>query len=165
MAKRIIDQHDKTWEDEVRALLGTSEGVISNEVLGLDIIYGTAERELCKSYCPNWKDIKNGRDQMANESLRSCLILRIALNILSMPQVQNIIIDEMDLPPDTRIITKKITHKELKASLEKLFHQQLSILGVEYDGGFPDRTVISKTDYVDIFDYYVDTDGNIQTTN
>jgi len=63
---------------------------------------------------------------------------------------------------DIILTAKKQTFDELKAALQTLFEQQLSFVGVEHTGDWPVRTLVGKSDTANVYDYYVDTNGEIQ---
>ena len=162
MNPRIIDPiNDTDYSEEVRTLLGVTSDELSNTVLKLDIILGMAERDIC-GYIDNWIDILNGSDAMAEEALRSCVIIKIALNIINMPATQNLLIDEIRLPNEITFISKKVGMDELKNSLQKLFEQQLALVGVEHTGNYPEKELIGATTSASFYDYYIDTSGAIQ---
>lgn len=162
MNPRIIDPiNDTNYPEEVRTLLGVTSDELTDTVLKLDIILGMAERMVC-GYVNNWKDILNGSDVMAEEALRSCIILKVALNIINMPATQNLLIDEARLPNEIAFISKKVGIDEIKKSLQKLFEQQLALVGVEHTGNYPEKEIIGASTSMTFYDYYIDTSGVIQ---
>jgi len=163
MSNYIIDPiNDTDYYTDVRDLLGITDDDLTNDALKSDIMLGAAERAICKIYVPNWQAVMTGSDQMAADALRSCVVIRVALNILNMPATQNLIEDKVQLI-DIIITAKKQTTDELKKLLGDLFMQQLSSVGVEHSGdGYPVRTLLGKSDSVSFYDYYVDTTGNVQ---
>jgi hypothetical protein len=159
---RIIDpDNDSDYFIEVRSLLGITSDDLSDAVLKSDIILGMAERVVCKVYVPNWIDILNGSNRFATEALRSCVIIRVCLNILNMPAVQNIMIDQIRLI-DIIIKSIKIDLNELKESLDKLFKEQLSFIGIDWSGDYPLLTAFELTDKVKLYDYEVNDSGALQ---
>lgn len=161
MNPRIIDPvNDTDYPEEVRVLLGVTSDELSDTVLKLDIILGMGERIVC-GYVTNWVDILNGSDIMAEEALRSCVIIKIALNIINMPATQNLLIDDVKLPNDISFISKKVGMNEVKNSLQKLFEQQLALVGVEHTGDYPEKDLIGATTSTNFYDYYIDTNGAI----
>ena len=162
MTNLIIDrENDSNYFTEVRTLLGVDTEELTDAVLKLDIILGAAERSVCKIYVPNWQDILNGNDPIEEQALRALVIIRVAMLILEQPQIQNMLIDTVRLI-DIIIEAKKITLAEIKAGLEKLFSEQLSIVGVERSTAWPKKTLIGLSDSANVFDYYVDTEGELQ---
>jgi|GEM_PF-3374733 len=163
MSNYIIDPvNDAAYYTEVRDLLGITEDDLTDASLKSDIILGAAERAICKIYAPNWQSVMTGNDQLAADALRSCVVIRVALNILNMPANQNIIMDQVRLI-DIILTAKKQTFDELRKALGDLFMQQLSFVGVVHPGtGYPNRTLIGKSASISVYDYYVDTNGNVQ---
>lgn len=163
MSNYIIDPvNDTAYYTDVRDLLGITDDDLTDTHLKSDIILGAAERAICKIYVPNWQTVMTGSDQIAADALRSCVIVRVALNILNMPASQNLIMDQVRLI-DIILTAKKQTFDELRKSLGDLFMQQLSFVGVEHSGdGYPNRTLIGKSDSISFYDYYVDTTGNVR---
>ena len=164
MANYIIDPvNDAEYYTEVRSLLGITVEILSDAVLKSDIFLGASERAICKVYVPNWQTVLTGSDQIAADALRSCVVIHVALNILNMPANQNIVFDKVQLI-DVILTAKKQTLKEVRDSLETLFNQQLSFVGVEHAGaGWPDRDIVGKSGSVSVYDYYVDTNGSIES--
>lgn len=163
MANYIIDPvNDTAYYTEVRDLLGITDDDLTNDTLKSDIFLGAAERMICKVFVPNWQAVMTGDDQLAADSLRSCVIIRVALNVLNMPANQNLIHDQFRLI-DMIVVAKKQTMDEIKLNLRFLFEQQLSFVGVERTDEWPDRTIVGKSDTVNVFDYIIDTRGNIET--
>ena len=163
MANYIIDPtNDTAYYTEVRDLLGITSDDLTDATLKSDIFLGAAERAVCKIHVPNWHSVMTGDDQIAADALRSCVIIRVALNILNMPANQNLIMDQIRLI-DIILTAKKQTFNELRNALQTILEQQLSFVGVVYSGdGWPDRTLIGKSDSISVFDYYVDTSGELQ---
>jgi len=162
MPNLIIDPvNDTDYPTQVRALLGVDSDELSTATLILDIVLGTAEREICSQYVPNWMSVLNGDDQIKADSLKASVIIKVALNLISMPAVQNILIDKVKFI-DTIVESKQIPIEEIRASLQSFFDKQLSMVGIVHDEEWPDRTIIGKSDTFDPYDYYVDLDGNIQ---
>ena len=163
MANYIIDSvNDSDYFTEVRDLLGITDDDLTDASLKSDIVLGAAERAVCKIYAPNWQSVMTGSDQIAADALRSCVVIRVALNILNMPANQNLIMDQVRLI-DIILTAKKQTFDELRKSLGDLFMQQLSLVGVEHPGdGYPNRTLVGKSASVSVYDYYVDTTGSVQ---
>jgi len=159
---RIIDpDNDSDYFIEVRNLLGITSDDLSDTILKSDIILGMAERVVCKIYVPNWTNILNGSDKFAVEALRSCVIIRVCLNILNMPAIQNIMIDQIRL---IDIIIESITVDldKLKESLDKLFKEQLSFIDIDWSGDYPFLTAFELTDKIKLYDYEVNDYGAIQ---
>jgi len=162
MSNYIIDPvNDSSYYTEVRDLLGITSDDLSDTTLKSDIFLGMAERMICKTYVPNWQNILDGSDGIAADALRSSVIIRVALNILEMPANKDLFLDQFQLI-DMIIKSNKQTLDQLKASLQKLFEQQLSFVGVEYTGGWPERTLLGKSTSANVFDYYIDTNNVIQ---
>ena len=162
MANYIIDPvNDTAYYTEVRDLLGVTTEDITDDTLKSDIILGVAERMIAKIYVPNWQDVLVGSDSIAADSLRSSVIVRVALNILGMPLNQNLLFDQVRLI-DVIIIAKKQTIKEITAALEALFEQQLSFTGVVRTTDWPARTLVGKSKTSILYDYRVDNQGAIQ---
>lgn len=163
MANYIIDPvNDTAYYTEVRDLLGITDDDLTDATLKSDIFLGAAERMICKVFVPNWQAVITGKDPIAADALRSSVVIKVALNVLYMPANQNLIQDQVRLI-DIIITAKKQPVDQLEESLQFLFEQQLSIVGVERTDGWPDRTVVGKSDTVNVFDYIIDTRGNIQT--
>lgn len=159
---RIIDpENDTNYPEEVRILLGVTSDELSDTTLKLDIMLGVAERMIC-DYIDNWVDILNGDSRSAEESLRACVIIQVALNIINMPAVQNLLIDEARLPNEIVFISKKVGINDLKASLQNMFEQQLAICGVTHSGDYPERKIVGASDSINYLDYYIDLQGAIQ---
>lgn len=162
MANYIIDPvNDSAYYTEVRDLLGVTSDDLSDTTLKSDIFLGAAERMICKIYVPNWQDIITGSDSIAADALRSSVVVRVAINVLNMPASQNLLLDQVRLI-DIILIAKKQTINELRDSLVSLFEQQLSFAGVVRTIAWPERTLIGKSDSADVYDYYVDTAGNVK---
>lgn len=158
---RIIDTTDDiSYFTEVRNLLGITVDDLDDDVLKSDIILGMAERMVCKVFVPNWIDVLNGEDKFAIQALRSCIIIRVCLNILNMPVVQNILINEVRLIDV--IVKTSVNIDKLKESLEKMFKEQLSIVGVSSSEDYPKLTAFELTDRVKLYDYKVNTFGNLE---
>lgn len=157
---RIIDkENDTTYCDEIRTLLGITSGDIPDSTIEMDIILGLAEREVCKIYVPNWIDVLNGDDTFAVEALRTAVLLKVCLNILDSPAIQNLIIVDMKI--EEIVLKNDIDTDKLKASLLKMFESQLSLVGVERTVAWPEHTVISLTDVNELYQYAVDLGGDI----
>ena len=155
----IIDpENDTDYFTEVRTLLGVTDADLTDAVLKSDVVLGATERAVCGSYVDNWVDILNGGDPIKAAALRTCIIVRVALDIIDSPAVQNILIDRIPLV-DTIIESKKVPIQEVKAGLTRLFERQLAQAGVVHDGGWPEYTGIAVTDPPGIYDYVVDTNG------
>ncbi len=162
MANYIIDPiNDTAYYTEVRDLLGVTSEDLSDATLKSDIFLGMAERMIAKIYVPNWQDVLTGSDSIAADSLRSSVIVRVAINILNMPANQSLLFDQVRLI-DIILIAKKQTLDDLKNSLNSLFEQQLSFVGVERTSDWPERTLVGKSDTARFDDYYVDTSGRVQ---
>jgi len=163
MANYIIDPiNDTAYYTEVRDLLGITDDDLTDTTLKSDIFLGAAERAICKIYVPNWQSVMTGSDQIAADALRSCVIIRVALNILNMPASQNLILDQVRLI-DIILTAKKQTFDQLRNALQTILEQQLSFVEVVHAGtGWPDRTLVGKSDSISVFDYYVDTSGELQ---
>lgn len=162
MAQYIIDaENDKNYYSEVRDLLGITSDDISDDVLKSDIFLGAAERMIIKVYAPNWQDIVSGSDQIAADALRSSIVIRVALQILNMPASQNFMFDSVQLI-DMIFKSKGMSIDDLKKLLNGLFFDQLSLVGVEHSSEWPVRTLVGKSDSANVFDYYVDTNGDLQ---
>jgi len=158
----IIDKvNDTSYYTEVRVLLGITSDDLTDAELKSDVILGMAERLVCGSLVPNWTDVLNGGNQLKADALRSCVVMQVAINILDMPAIQNLIVDQIRLI-DIIITAKKQTAKEIKSWLGGLQRQQLAIVGITHTGGWPGRTLVGKTKSVNVYDYTVDTNGNIQ---
>jgi hypothetical protein len=158
----IIDKdQDSTFATEIRDVLGTTSNELSDTSLKSDIILGAAERAVCKIHVPNWQAVLNGDDPIAANALRACVIIKVCLNIINTPAIQNILIDQVRLV-DIIITAKKVTLQELKDSLQALFEQQLASVGVEYSGGYPERELVEKTGTDTLYEYYVDSEGTFQ---
>ena len=89
------------------------------------------------------------------------MIIRVAINVLNMPAKQNLILDQVRLI-DIILTSKKQSMKEMREWLNEMLQEQLSIVGVVYEDGWPERTVVGLSDTIVDYDYYIDTDGNIQ---
>jgi len=162
MANYIIDPiNDTEYYTEVRDLLGITDDDLTNATLKSDIYLGVAERMICKVYVPNWQDVLSGSDSIAADALRSSVIIKVALNVLDMPASQNLILDQVRLI-DIILTAKKQTMQELKRSLQTFFEQQLSFAGVVRSTIWPERTLVGKTDTAQVYDYYINTNGNVQ---
>ena len=163
MANYIIDPiNDTAYYTEIRDLLGVTSDDLSDTTLKSDIFLGAAERMICKLYVPNWQAVLTGSDAIAADSLRSSVVIRVAQNILNMPANQNLLFDQIRLI-DIILIAKKQTIEDLKSSLQSLFEQQLSFVGVEHAGGaWPVRTLVGKSTSANVYDYHVDTSGEVQ---
>lgn len=164
MPNYIIDPvNDSDYYTDVRDLLGITSDDLSDTTLKSDIILGIAERMICKTFVPNWQDVLTGDDGIAADALRSSVIIRVALNILEMPANENLLLDQFKLI-DMVLTSKKQTLDDIKKSLQKLFEQQLSFCGVVYSGaGWPERTLVGKSDSITFYDYYIDTEGEVQS--
>jgi len=121
---------------------------------------GIAERELCKNFVPNWTDILTGEDSMAMESLRSCVILKLCLNILDVPAIQNLYVNELRIVDI--ILNTGIEVKDLKESLLNLFQKQLGLIGIVHSGEWPEHVVIGKSNSANFYDFYIDENGALQ---
>lgn len=162
MANYIIDPvNDTAYYTEVRDLLGVTSDDLSDDTLKSDIFLGAAERMICKLYVPNWQAVLTGSDAIAADSLRSSVVIRVAQNILNMPANQNLLFDQIRLI-DIILIAKKQTIEDLKSSLQSLFEQQLSFIGVERTSAWPERTLVGKSTSADVYDYHIDTEGAVQ---
>jgi len=158
---RIVDrQGDTDFPTDVRVLLGITTNELSDAEIKSDMIHGIAERNICKTYVPNWQTVVNGDDAMAAEALRACVIIKAALNIIGTPAIQNILIDEVRLI-DVIIKAKKVSLEELRRNLERMLNEQLVAVGVEHTGDWPEFTIIGKTDNDTIYGFEVDTSGDI----
>lgn len=159
----IIDPvNDTSYYTEIRTLLGITSNDLTDAELKSDILLGMAERIICGTLVPNWTDILNGDSQLKADALRSCVVIQVGINILDMPAIQNLLIDQFRLI-DIIITAKKQTVEEVKIWLKGLLGQQLSIAGVVHSGeGWPERTLISKTGSVNVYDYGVTTSGDVQ---
>ena len=162
MANYIIDPvNDTAYYTEVRDLLGVTDDDLTDATLKSDIYLGVAERMICKIYVPNWQDVLSGSDSIAADALRSSVIIRVALNVLNMPASQNLLFDQIRLI-DIIVMAKKQTVEQIKGSLQMLFEEQLSFVGVVRTSTWPERTLVGKSDSADVYDYYVDTAGVVQ---
>lgn len=162
MANYIIDPvNDTDYYTEVRDLLGITDDDLSDATLKSDIFLGAAERMIAKVYVPNWQDVLTGSDAIAADALRSSVVIRVALNVLNMPASQNLLFDQIRLI-DIIIMAKKQTVEQIKGSLQMLFEEQLSFAGVVRSTAWPERTLVGKSDSADVYDYYVDTSGDVQ---
>lgn len=158
---RIINtKEDTTYPMEVRTLLGITANELSDDALKSDILIGVAEREIVSSYVDNWISVLNGDDEMAQAALRSTVIIKVALNILNSPAIQNILIDQVRLI-DVIITTKKVSLEKLRDNLEALLNQQLLVVGVEHTDGYPVSVAIGKTDNLPIYQFAVSETGSI----
>lgn len=158
----IIDPvNDTSYYTEVRTLLGITSEDLTDVELKSDIILGMAERIICGTLGPNWTDILTGNSQLKVDALRSCVIVQVGVNILDMPAKQNLMVDQARII-DIILTAKKQDYKEFKSWLVGLLEKQMSMLGIVHSGGWPTRTLISKTSTADVYDYYVDTNGAIQ---
>ena len=162
MANYIIDPvNDSQYYEEVRDLLGITIEDLNDDILKSDIILGAAERMICKVYVPNWQDILTGSDPIAADALRSLVVVRVAMNILNMPASQNILFDQVKFI-DMVVTAKKQSIEEIKMALQSFFEDQLPIIGIIYSDGWPERSLIGKSDSANVFDYYIDSEGNVQ---
>jgi len=158
----IIDPiNDTSYYTDVRTLLGITSHDLTDTELKSDILLGIAERIICGTLVPNWTDILNGNNQLKTDALRSCVIIQVGINILDMPAKQNLIIDQARLI-DIILTAKKQDYREFKGWLVGLMEKQLSMLGIVHSGGWPVRTLVGKTTSANVYDYYVDTNGDIQ---
>jgi len=158
----IIDPvNDTSYYTEVRTLLGITSKDLTDAELKSDILLGIAERIICGSLVPNWVNILNGNNQLKTDALRSCVIIQVGINILDMPAKQSLIIDQARLI-DIILTAKKQDYREFKGWLVGLMEKQLSMLGIVHSGGWPDRTLVSKTTTANVYDYYVDRNGDVQ---
>lgn len=158
---RIINTtEDTTYPTEVRILLGITQNELSDDALKSDILIGVAEREIVSSYVDNWISVLNGDDEMAQAALRSTVIIKVALNILNSPAIQNILIDQVRLI-DVIITAKKVSLEKLRDNLESLLNQQLLVVGVEHTDGYPVSVAIGKTDNLPIYQFAVSETGSI----
>lgn len=159
---RIINKEsDSDFQDEIRNLMGLTSEDLTDSVIESDILLGFAEREIMKEYVPNWVSILNGSDSIAVAALRSCVILKICLNILDNPMVQNLYINEFRFVDI--IMNSGIDEDKLRDRLEKLFFKQLSYCGVEYSGdGWPEHKLVGKSDSSNFYDYYIDDNGAVR---
>jgi len=158
---KIIDtENDSDFLSEVRNLMGLEPEDLNDTVISSDILLGMAEREIMKEYVPNWVSILNGEDEIAQRSLRSSVILKICLNILDNPMVQNYYVNEfrfIDI-----IANSGIDVQELRDGLERQFFKQLGYCGIVHSGEWPEKKLIGKSDSANLYDYYVDTEGEIK---
>lgn len=158
---RIIDpEDDSDYTTEVRILLGITSNELSDTELKTDIILGVAEREIIRSFVDNWIDVLNGSDDMAKSALRAAVIIKVALNVISSPAIQNILIDQTRLI-DVIITAKKVPLEELRENLASMLSQQLVAVGIEHTDGYPTSVAIGKTDNLQIYKYAVDESGAI----
>lgn len=158
----IIDPiNDTSYYTDVRILLGITPSDLTDAELKSDIILGIAERIICGSLVPNWIDILNGDSQLKADALRSCVIIQVGINILDMPLKQNLVIDQVRLI-DIILTAKKQSFDDFRSWLVNLLERQLGIVGVVHSGGWPSRTLVAKSDSVNVYDYSVDTNGVIQ---
>jgi len=162
MANYIIDPvNDAAYYTDVRDLLGITDDDMDDAALKSDIVLGAAERSVCKIFVPNWQSVMTGSDPIAADSLRSAVIIKVAMNILNMPANQNLLQDQFRLI-DMIITAKKQTLDQIKEALAGLFEEQLSLVGVVHTGDWPTRTLVGKSDSISVYDFYVDTEGAIQ---
>jgi len=157
----IIDtQEDTDFYDEVRNIIGVEPLDLPNEVIKSDIMLGMAEREICKVHVPNWQDVLNGSDVFAVKALRSTVVLKLCLNILLVPAIQNLFVNDFRL---VDIIMKSdVDVEKLKVSLNELFLSQLSIVGVVRSDAWPEAQIIGRTDNINVYDYHVSEEGGIE---
>ena len=158
---RIIDKDSDTdFPTELRNLMGLETEDLTDAVIISDILLGMAERQIMKKFVPNWIDILNGSDSIAIEALRSCVALRICLNILDNPMVQNYYINDFSF---VDIVAKSgINVQELRDGLTKQFLEQLSFVGVVRSEAWPEMKLVGKSTTFNMYDYYVDSNGNTQ---
>ena len=160
MPRIINPEDDSDYVVEVRILLGITSNELSDAELKTDIVLGMAEREIARSYVENWIAVHNGNDDMAKAALRAAVIIKVALNIISTPAIQNLLIDQTRLI-DVIITAKKVPLEELRANLDSLLSQQLVIVGVSRAEGYPEHVAIGKTDNLQIYKYAVTEDGDV----
>lgn len=158
----IIDpENDTSYYAEVRTLLGITSNDLTDAELKSDILLGVAERIICGSIVPNWVDILNGDSQLKADALRSCVVIQVGINVLDMPAKQNLIVDQVRLI-DIILTAKKQSYKEFREWLVGFMGTQLSMIGITHSGGWPERKLLGASGSVNVYDYYVDTDGAIQ---
>lgn len=158
---KIIDKdNDSDFPDEVRNLMGLTSEDLTDAVIKSDILLGMAEREIMKEYVPNWTSILNGEDAIAIDALRSCVILKICLNILDSPTVQNYYIQDFRFVDI--IMNSGVDGEKLRNRLQGLFLKQLSYCGVEHTGDWPEFKLVGKSDTFTPFQYYIDQNGDLQ---
>jgi len=160
--KRIIDtDNDTNYYTEVRNILDVTADDLSDAFLKSDIILGASEREVCGIYVDNWIDILNGDSAIKEEALRSCVILMVCMNIIESPVSQNLLENEFKIA-ELVVKNKNISINDFKASLQKLFEKQLSIVGVSHTGDWPEREIVGKSNSYNAYDYYIDSNLEIQ---
>ena len=160
--RRIIDvDNDTDYFTEVRNIFDITSDDLTDSFLKSDIILGTSEREIISVYVNNWIDILNGSSAIKQEALRSCVILMVCMNIIEAPLAQNLLETEFKIA-EFAIKNKNISIDDFKISLQKLFEKQLSIVGVEHTGGYPEREIVGKSGTYNAYDYYIDNDLDIQ---
>jgi len=158
---KIIDKdNDTDYADEVRNLMGLTSEDLTDTVISSDILLGMAEREIMKEYVPNWIDILNGEDSIAQQSLRSCVILKICLNILDNPMVQNYYVKDFRFADI--VANSGIDIEELRKGLKYQFYKQLSYCSIIYDGDWPEFKLVGKSDTFNPYEYYINIDGDLQ---
>ena len=157
----IIDmENDTDFYTEVRTIMGVEAEDLPTATLKLDIMTGMAEREVCKVHVPNWQAVLNGDDPFAVKALRACVVCKLCLNILQVPAIQNLFINELRI---IDIIMKaNIDIEKLKEDLIGLFQMQLSLVGVVRTDAWPEFQVIGKTANISFYDYCVDQSGILQ---
>ncbi len=157
----IIDmENDTDFYTEVRTLMGVEAEDLPTTTLKLDIMTGMAEREVCKIHVPNWQAVLNSDDPFAVKALRSCVICKLCLNILQVPAIQNLFINELRIVDI--IMNADINIEKLKEDLNGLFELQLSLVGVVRSDAWPEKQIIGKTDGIAIHDFYIDEQGRVQ---
>lgn len=158
---KIIDiQNDSDFYNETRYLLGVESEDLTDTVIQSDIMVGMAERDVCKVMVPNWQDIISGSDAFAQQALRSVVICKLCLNILKIPAIQNLFVNEMKIIDI--VLKANIDIEKLKTDLTELMNSQLSIVGVEHSGDWPEFQIIGKTNSFTYSEFYIDSDGNVQ---
>lgn len=159
MPRIINPEDDADYVTEVRILLGVTNNELSDAALKMDIIIGAAERDIIR-HVDNWISIVDGDDSMKSAALRSSVIIRAALNIISTPAIQNLLIDQTRLI-DVIITAKKATLEEVRGNLSALLDQQLASAGIVHTGGYPEHIAIGKTDNLQVYTYQVTETGDV----
>lgn len=158
---KIIDiQNDSAFYNEVRYLLGIEAEDMTDTVIQSDIMLGMAERDVCKVMVPNWQNVISGSDAFAQQALRSVVICKLCLNILKVPAIQNIFVNELRIIDI--VMKSNIDIEKLKNDLTELMNSQLSIVGVEHPGDWPEFQAIGMTDSFAYSEYYISNDGDVQ---
>ena len=160
---RIIDPaSDTDYVTEVRILLGITSNELTDAELKTDIILGVAERNIIGEV-DNWQSIVDGANDIKSAALRAAVIIRVALNVISSPAIQNILIDQTRLI-DVIITAKKVPLEELRNNLMSMLDEQLASSGIVYTDGYPTHTAVGKTDKVLLYEYAVDDSGGVAET-